>query len=241
MNDIIIQQLQQLRLTGVADMLKQQRAQPNTYSDLAFEERLSLLVDHEVTLRHNNRINRLRKQAKFRLKASPEAISYGNGRGFEKPKMAGLLAGSYLQQRQNVLITGATGGGKTFVACALGEQACRQGISCRYWRLSRLTESLNIARADGSYSKQLASLAKQQLLILDDWGLEKLSVKQATDLLEVIEDRHRLNSTVVCSQLPVEQWYSMINNGTVADALLDRLIHNSHRLELKGESLRRTQ
>tara|TARA_B100000745_G_C20126835_1_gene386010 strand:- start:959 stop:1426 length:468 start_codon:yes stop_codon:yes gene_type:complete len=155
--------------------------------------------------------------------------------------MADLLSGGYLQQRQNILITGATGGGKTFVACALGEQACRQGVSAQYWRLSRLTECLHIARADGSYSKQLEILAKQQLLILDDWGLEKLNVKQATDLLEVIEDRHGLNSTIICSQLPVEQWHSMISNGTVADALLDRLIHNSHRLELKGESMRRVQ
>lgn len=129
MNDIVIQQLLQLRLTGIVDMLKQQRTQPNTYGELGFEERLSLLIDHEVTLRHNNRINRLRKQARFRLKASPESLSYGTGRGFEKPKMADLLSGSYLQQRQNILITGATGGGKTFVACALGEQACRQGVS----------------------------------------------------------------------------------------------------------------
>ena len=136
------------------------------------------------------------------------------------------------------MITGATGGGKTYIACALAEQACRQGISCRYWRLSRLINQLYIASADGSYSKLLAQIAKQQLLILDDWGLEKLNTKQATDLLEVIEDRHGLKSTIICSQLPVEQWHSMISNGTVADALLDRLIHNSHRIPLKGESMR---
>jgi len=238
MNDLIIQQLQQLRMTGIADMLKQQRSQPNTYSELAFEERLGLLVEHETTQRHNNRINRLRKQAKLRLNATPEALTYDEARNLKKPQIAQLLLGGYLGNHQNILITGATGGGKTYIACALAEQACRQGISCRYWRLSRLMNQLYIASADGSYSKLLAQIAKQQLLILDDWGLEKLNTKQATDLLEVIEDRHGLKSTIICSQLPVEQWHSMISNGTVADALLDRLIHNSHRIPLKGESMR---
>lgn len=217
MNDLIIQQLQQLRMTGIADMLKQQRAQPNTYGELAFEERLTLLVEHEVGQRHNNRINRLRKQAKLRLNATPESLSYGDGRGLNKPLMAELLSGGYLQHYQNVLITGATGGGKTYVACALVEQACRQGITSRYWRLSRLVEQLHIARMDGSYTKLLVQIAKCQLLIVDDWGLEKLNTKQATDLLEVIEDRHGLHSTIICSQLPVDQWHSMISNGTVAE------------------------
>ncbi len=241
MNDLLIQQLQQLRMTGIADMLKQQRAQPNTYNELAFEERLSLLVDHEINQRRTNRINRLRKQARLRLSATPEELSYGNGRGLDKSRMADLLAGGYLNYHQNIIITGATGGGKTYVACALAEQACRQGMRVRYWRLPRLNEHLHIDHADGSYTKQLAQIAKQELLILDDWGLEKLNVKQATDLLEVVEDRHGVSSTIICSQLPVEQWHSMISNGTVADALLDRLIHNAHRLTLSGESMRKQQ
>ena len=241
MNDLLIQQLQQLRMTGIADMLKQQRTQPNTYSELAFEERLSLLVDHEMNQRRTNRINRLRKQARLRLSATPEELSYGNGRGLDKSRMADLLAGGYLNHHQNIIITGATGGGKTYVACALAEQACRQSIRARYWRLPRLNEHLHIGHADGSYTKQLAHIAKQQLLILDDWGLEKLTIKQATDLLEVVEDRHGVSSTIICSQLPVEQWHSMISNGTVADALLDRLIHNAHRITLSGESMRKQQ
>lgn len=241
MNDIIIQQLQQLRMAGIVDMLKQQRSQPNTYAELAFEERLALLVDHEINQRKNNRIKRLRRQAKLRLNATPEAISYGEHRGLTQSRMAELLSCAYLQHYQNTLIIGATGGGKTYLACALAEQACRLGYTCRYWRLSRLVEQLHIARADGSYTKLLSQIAKQQLLIVDDWGLEKLNVKQATDLLEVIEDRHGVSSTIVCSQLPIEEWHSMISNCTVADAILDRLVHNAHRINLQGESMRRQQ
>lgn len=241
MNDLIIQQLQQLRLTGVVEMLKQQRAQPNTFKELAFEERLSLLIDYELNQRQTKRINRLRKQARLRLNATPEALSYGDGRGLNKQQMADLLSGGYLNDHQNVLITGATGGGKTYVACSLCEQACRLSVSSRYWRLSKLVEHLHLGRADGSYVKQVEQLAKQQLLVLDDWGLEKLSARQSTDLLDVIEERHGLKSTIICSQLPVEQWHSMVGNPTIADALLDRLIHNSHRIELKGESMRSKQ
>jgi len=239
MSNILIEQLQQLRLTGVVDMLKQQRSQPNTYSELAFEERLALLIDHEMIRRENNKITRLRKQAKLRLNAPPEELSYTQQRGLDKSRMAELLSGGYLHHCQNIVITGATGSGKTYVACALGEQACRQGVATRYWRLSRLTEQLNIARADGSYTRQLLQLSRKQLLVIDDWGLEKLNAKQAVDLLEVIEERHGRSSTIICSQLPVDQWHSMIANPTVADALLDRLIHNAHRIELKGDSMRR--
>ena len=241
MNDMIIQQLQQLRMAGIIDMLKQQRSQPNTYAELGFEERLALLVDHEINQRKNNRIKRLRRQAKLRLDATPESISYSDHRGLSQSRMAELLSSAYLQYHQNILITGATGGGKTYMACAMAEQACRLGHTCRYWRLPRLVEQLHIARADGSYTKLLGQIAKQQLLILDDWGLEKLSVKQATDLLEVVEDRHGVSSTIVCSQLPIEEWHSMISNGTVADAILDRLVHNSHRINLQGESMRMQQ
>ena len=239
MNNQLIEQLQQLRLTGVVDMLKQQRTQPNTYGELAFEERLALLIDHEMIRRENNKITRLRKQAKLRLNAPPEQLSYADNRGISQPLMAELLCGTYLRHHQNVMITGATGSGKTFVACALGEQACQHGITTRYWRLSRLVEYLAIARADGSYNRELLQLSKKQLLIVDDWAMEKLNPKQAIDLLEVIEERHGRSSTIICSQLPVDQWHSLIANPTVADALLDRLIHNAHRIELKGDSMRK--
>lgn len=239
MSNILIEQLRQLRLTGVVDMLKQQQSQPNTYSELAFEERLALLVDHEMIRRENNKVTRLRKQAKLRLSALPEELSYTQQRGLDKSRMAELLSGGYLRHCQNIVITGATGSGKTYVACALCEQACRQGITTRYWRLSRLTEQLHIARADGSYTRQLLQLSRKQLLVIDDWGLEKLSAKQAVDLLEVIEERHGRSSTIICSQLPVDQWHNMVANPTVADALLDRLIHSAHRIELKGDSMRK--
>ena len=153
--------------------------------------------------------------------------------------MAGLLTGNYLRLHQNVLITGPTGCGKTYVACALGEQACQQHMQVRYYRVGRLLEELNAARADGSYQRLLLTLAKQELLLLDDWGLEKLSARQAADLLEVIEDRYQQGSTVIASQLPVSEWHQMVSNPTVADALLDRLLHHSHRIELKGESMRK--
>ena len=149
------------------------------------------------------------------------------------------MNGNYLRDHQNLLITGATGCGKTFLACAFGEQACRQYKPVRYYRLPRLLDSLAAARVDGSYPKLLFQLAKTELLIIDDWGLEKFSARQASDLLEVIEDRHQLGSTLIASQVPVSDWHALISNPTVADALLDRLVHNSHTITLKGESMRK--
>jgi len=235
----IYEQLKALRLGHAAKALEQQQEQLSTYAELAFDERLSLLLESELLGRNQARIKRLKRQAKLRLDAQPGQLIYREGRGLQRKKMSELLIGAYLQKRQNILITGPTGAGKTYVACALATQACEQLHSARYYRLSRLLDDLSAGRLDGSYQKQLQSLSKKQLLILDDWGMEKLSPDHAGHLLEVLEDRYQASSTIMVSQLPVKEWYNMIGNATVADALLDRLLHNSHRIELGGESMRK--
>jgi len=239
MTDIVIEQLRALRLTQMSQALEHQRQQANTFTELSFEERLTLLLEHELLGRENNRINRLRKHARLRLAATPEQLHYAPERGLRKAAMAELLSGNYLKQRQNILITGPTGCGKTYLACALAEQACRQQYPVRYYRLGRLLDELISARADGSYNQLMSRLAKAALLILDDWGLEKLTARQAGELLEVMEDRYQLSSTIIASQVPIENWHQMLTNPTVADALLDRLVHNSQRIALTGESQRK--
>lgn len=241
MSETVYQQLRQLRLSYLAQALEQQQAQPNTYLEMDFCERFSLLLQQELDHRDSNRINRLRKQAGLRLQALPSQLDYRSERGLSRKQMAELLTGHYLHQSRNVLITGPTGCGKTYVACALGEQACQQHRRVGYYRLNRLLGDLAAGHADGSYNQQIAQLGKKELLILDDWGLEKLSGRQASDLLEVLEDRYQRGSTVIASQLPIKDWYQMISNATVADALLDRLLHHSHRVELKGESMRKLE
>ena len=235
-----LQHLRSLKLTGMAEALEQQQAQPATHEELSFEERLSLLVDRETNYRHNNKITRLLKTAKLKLQASPEDIDYAHPRGLIKSQFASLLTNQWLQQHHNLLITGPTGCGKTYLACVLATSACRQGYSVRYFRTSRLLESLNIAHGDGRFAKLITQLAKTDLIILDDWGLEKLGVSQRNDLLEIMEDRHGNKSTLITSQLPITQWHNAIGDATLADAILDRLLHNAYKLKLKGESMRKT-
>jgi len=239
MNDMVIEQLRSLRLSPFANALELQRQQPTTFNELGFEERLTLLLDHELIERENARVKRLRRQAKFRLDAPPEKLNYSIERGLIKSEIAPLISGSYLQLKQNILITGKTGCGKTYLACALGEQGCRQQYRVRYYRLGRLLDALIAARVDGSYTQLMNQLSKVELLILDDWGLEKMNARQASELLEVIEDRYQVNSTIIASQVPVKEWHQLISNPTIADALLDRLIHNSHKIDLDGDSQRK--
>ena len=230
--------LRQLKLTGMCDALEQQRAQPDTH-DLAFEERLALLIDREVLHRENRRLERLLKAARLRVSACVEDIDYRHPRGLERSRMAGLASCDWIRQSLNLCITGPTGCGKTWLACALGNQACRQGLSVRYLRGPRLFEQLRIAHGDGSYARLMNQLLKTDLLILDDWGLEALKPAHRNDLMEIMDDRHGTHSTMIISQLPTDQWYAAIGDNTLADAILDRLMHNAHRWALKGESMRK--
>ena len=223
----------------MADAFEQQLEQPGTHSDLSFDERLCLLIDRESTHRGNNKVDRLLKAARLKLQAYPEDIDYEHPRGLHKSKLASLLSCQWIEQHQNVLITGPTGCGKTYLACVLATQACRQGYSVRYFRTSRLLDMLSVAHGDGRFSRLVNQLAKTDVVLLDDWGLEKLALGHRNDILELMEDRHGSRSTLITSQLPVKQWHGAIGDATLADAILDRLLRNSHRLLLKGESMRR--
>lgn len=232
-------QLRALKLTGMADALQQQLAQPGTYDGLAFSERLSLLVEHEQLSREQRKQTRLVKQARLKLQATVQELDYQPSRQLERTQVANLAQGEWLARGQNLLLTGSCGSGKTYLACALGYQACLQGHSTRYYRLSRLLLELSQARVDGSYARVLNQLARIELLILDDWGLEAMNAEQRNSLLEVMDDRYGKSSTIVVSQLPTEEWYGSLGDNTLADAILDRLMHNAHRLQLRGESMRK--
>lgn len=235
----LIQQLRTLRVPGMVEALEQQLEQPGTHNGLSFEERLGLMIDRETTHRSNNKVERLLKAAKLKLQAYPEDINYTHPRGLDKSQFASLLSGQWIEHHQNVLITGATGCGKTYLGCVLATQACKQGYSVRYFRTSRLLEQLSIAHGDGRFTKLLNQLAKTDVLVLDDWGLESLTLGQRNDVLELMEDRHGNRSTLITSQVPIQKWHAAIGDPTLADAILDRLLHNAHRLSLKGESMRR--
>jgi len=233
-----LDQLRQLRLGGMIDALQQQREQPDTH-DLSFEERFAFLVQREILHRENRRLARLLKDAKLRVNACVEDIDYRHPRRLERSRMASLAQLGWLREAQNLCLTGPTGCGKTWLACALGNQACRQGHSVRYLRLPRLFEQLRIAHGDGSYARLLAQLLRTELLILDDWGMQKVTAQQRQDLMEIIEDRHGRRSTLIASQLPIDHWHDYIGEATLADAILDRLLHGAHRIALSGESMRR--
>jgi len=237
-----LETLRHLKLIGMAQALEEQRDTPNTHA-LAFEERLAFLVDRERLSRQNSRYRGLLRDARLKVaQACVEDVNYKTSRGLDKSKIAALADGAWIQRGQNLLVTGPTGSGKTWIACALAHQACRQGLSARYWRVPRLFEELRTAHGDGSYLKMLKRLAKTPILVLDDWGLIALSTQDRADLLEILDDRLNARSTVICSQLPVDTWHAYLGEPTLADAILDRIVHHSHRMELKteGESLRET-
>jgi len=235
-----LEALRGLKLVAMAQALEEQLQNAATF-DLSFEERIGLLVMKEITDRENRRLQRLLKAARLKQAACLEDIDYRHPRGLDKSLMATLGAGDWVRRGANLHLVGPTGTGKSWLACALGNQACRQGLSVKYERVPRLLENLRIAHADGSFGKKLLQLTKTDLLILDDFGIKPLARGERHDLLEVIEDRHGTRSTLVTSQLPISLWHEYLGEPTVADAVLDRLMHNAFRIELKGESLRRTK
>ena len=233
-----LETLQRLRLRGMYKALQEQLQLPETDA-LSFEERLGLLLEREVTERETRRLRTRLKQAKLRENAAIEDLDYRANRGLEKALITRLGACQWIGEHLNVLITGPTGVGKTWIACALANKACREGYTARYLRLPRLLQELGIARADGRYPKLLAELARTDLLVLDDWGLTPLNDEQRRDLLEILDDRFNARSTLVTSQLPIANWHEYLADPTLADAILDRLVHCAYKLNLRGESLRK--
>lgn len=232
--------IQTLRLHAMAHAFKEQLDHPNI-NQLSFEDRLGLLIDSEVMARKNRRLQARLRTARLQQSACLEDIDYYGPRNLDKALLATLATCQWVSAHQNILIVGPTGTGKTFLACALAHKACLHDYSVYYCRLSRLLSELQLGKGDGQYTKRINELAKIDVLILDDFGLATLSDEHRRDLLEVLDDRHNKVSTVITSQLPVKLWHETIGDETLADAILDRLIHNAHRLEIKGESMRKKQ
>ena len=233
-----IDKLHQLRCAGMAKALTEQ-LHSSEVEALAFEQRLGLLVDRELTERASRQLTNRLRRAKLRHAACIEDIDFRQPRGLDNDLVLSLADGRWVREHLKLLITGPAGVGKSWIACALAHSACRNGHSASYRRTPRLLTDLAIARADGTYPKLLASLAKTEVLVLDDFGLAKLSAENRRDLLEIIEDRHGVRSTIVTSQLPIEKWHGVVGNPTLADAILDRLVHSAYQFNLKGESMRK--
>lgn len=235
-----IEKLYELRLGAMAAAFQEQQRDAKA-SSLSFDERFAMLVDSEHLARDNRRIKTLLKDAELRIpSACIEDVDAAPGRGIDKAMLRQLASGAWVDQNMNTLITGATGCGKSYLSCALGQSACRRGLRVLYRRMPRLFGELTLAKADGTYAKVLRKLARAQLLILDDLGLGSPTDAQRHDLLEVLEDRYGARATVVTSQLPRESWHEWIGDPTLADAILDRLVHNAYKIELTGPSRRKT-
>jgi DNA replication protein DnaC len=239
LNHPTLSKLQSMKFHGMARAFAEQLDTADI-GTLDFDDRFGLLVDREWTERHSRQLSNRLRRAKLRHPgACMEDIDYRHPRGLDKALIASLGSCQWLRERLDVLITAPTGLGKSWLACALAHQACRDGFSALYLRLPRLLTELDIGRGDGRYPKMLASLAKTDLLILDDWCLTPMTATQRRDLLEIIEERHTRRSTIATSQLPVDKWHDFIGDPTLADAILDRLVHSAYRFNLKGESMRK--
>ena len=238
LNQQTIEKLHALKLIGMAEAFKDQLSQPDI-DRLSFEERFGIIVDRQWTWKEDCRMQRYLKQAKLKLNACVEDIDYKTPRGIDQSVMMRLISCDWIRQHQNIIITGPTGAGKTFLACALANKACREGYRTFYIRSPKLYYELAVSRGDGSYGKLINKMARTQILVIDDLGLAPMIDSERRDLLEVIEDRHGSASTIVTSQLPIENWHEHIGDPTIADAILDRLIHNAHKIKMKGGSMRR--
>ena len=233
-----LEKLHNLRLIGMARAYEQQLAMPDIDS-LSTEERLGLMVDHEITERDSRRLTTRLRRARFRHNAAIEDIDYQHPRGLDKSVFTKLASCQWVREHHNLLLTGPTGIGKSWLACALGHQACREGLNVVYVRLSRFLAELVVAKGDGRYAKLMRSLNKTDVLILDDFGSARLKDEHRRDLLELLDDRYGVHSTLVTSQYPVDNWHEVIDDPTLADAILDRLVHNAYKIHMTGESMRK--
>lgn len=233
-----LEKLTTLRFAGMVAALDEQM-QMDSLDGMGFEERLGILLDREIAVRQTRRMNTRLRKARLRQDSCIEDIDFRHPRGLDKSLVMRLAGCDWIKAHNNLIITGPTGVGKTYLACAFAQKACREGFNTIYLRISKLFEDLSLSKGDGRYLKLLSSFAKADLLVLDDYGLEQLGREQRHDLLEILEDRHGLKSTLVTSQLPVENWHEQIGDPTLADAILDRLVHSAHKIKLNGESMRK--
>ncbi len=238
LNQQTIERLTALKLIGMVEAFTDQMNQPDL-DRLSFAERFGLIVDRQWSWKENNRMARYLKNARPKLNACVEDIDYKSPRGLDQSVMMRLVSCDWVSRHQNIIITGPTGVGKTYLACALVNKVCREGYRALYLRLPKLSYQMTLARGDGSYGKTITKLAKAHVLVIDDLGLSPMNDQERRDLLEIVEERHSYTSTVVASQLPVDLWHEQIGDPTIADAILDRLVHNAHKIALKGDSLRK--
>jgi len=240
LNEQTVEQLSSMRLSGMLEAFKEQMTSTR-YGKLSFEERFSMMVEKEWELREERALKRRLKKSRIKQQACVQDIDYRHPRGLDRSLMRSLASCRFVKDGHNVIITGPTGVGKSYIACALAHQACLKGFSSFYIRAPRLTEELLLSHADGSHLKFLDRLARFELMVIDDWGIAPLKDQERRDLLEVIEDRAQDRSTIVTSQYPASSWHHFIGDPTIAEAIMDRLIHNAHRLELKGGSMRKVR
>lgn len=233
-----LDKLQQLKLTGMVHALQEQEAVPDIAS-LPFEERLGLMVDRELTERDNRRLQTRLRAAKLKQNTALEDADFKSPRGLDRSLIMKLADCQWVAEHLNVLVTGPTGVGKTWLACALAHKACREGYSSYYVRLPRLLQELDMGRADGRYAKMMRHLSKTDVLVMDDWGLAALTDQHRRDLLEILDDRYNLRATIITSQLPVAHWHEAVGDPTLADAILDRVVHNAYKINLSGNSMRK--
>ena len=233
-----IEKLHAMRLTAMAQAFQEQSANPNMAA-LSFEERFGLIVDHQMTELENRRMQNRLKSARLRLSASVEDLEFRGNRGLDRSLVMSLTQNQWVRSHQNILVTGPTGAGKSYLACALAQKACRDGHTTFYQRLPRLLHDVTIARHDGRYHKLFAQLAKCEVLVLDDLLIAPMTRDDQRELLEIVEERYDRKATILTSQLPVKAWHDAMQDPTLADAILDRLVHNAHKIELKGDSMRK--